>query len=246
MYAYRSCLALLTLATATLVGCSSATTNADETVSLAAPPTATTTAATPTVQPVIAQYTLVEDTERNYRALVETADSKSLNLAWQKIRQDFLDNYPDGGYFVRFDCAIDDNPDAAANRLANAKVTVGALGAAQTGLKKGQHEFKMNDNARCGDDPGFKATFDREAPLSEQVAIDICNEHIDDQYTVEQVPATLADVKATATNGKWTVTGTSQGNSPYGVNPATMVFTCNVWKTDSGTVMRDLPRFETQ
>jgi len=247
MHAYRSSLAILAFAAVTVTGCSNTATSTDESSSTATATSTTTTTAALTVQPVAAKYTLVEDTDRNYRALVDTADSKSLNLAWQNIRKEFLASYPDGGYFVRFDCAIDDDPNTAANRLANAKVAVGTLGAAQTGLNKGQNEFRMNKNARCGDDPGFKATFDREAPLSEQAAIDICNERIDEEYTVEQVPASLADVKATAAaNGKWTVTGTAQGTSPYGGNPATMIFTCNVWKTDSGTIMRDLPRFKTQ
>lgn len=89
----------------------------------------------------------------------------------------------------------------------------------------------MNKNARCGEDPGFKVTYDREAPLAEQAAVDICRARIDEEYTVEQVPATLRDVKTTtASNGKWTVTGTAQGTGSYGVDAAEMVFTCTVWK----------------
>lgn len=247
MRTYRSSAAVAALAalTATVTACDGAGNSGDDTASTTA--ATSTTTSTAVAQPVPARYTLIQDNDRNFRALVTTADSKALNLAWQSIRTQFLNEYSDGGYFVQFDCQYGDDPDKAANRLANAKVAVGALGGAQTGLAPGKSEFKMNKNARCGEDPGFKATYDREAPLAEQAVVDICRERIDEEYTVEQVPATLRDVKTTtAADGKWTVTGTAQGTGSYGVDAAEMVFTCTVWKTDSGTVMRDLPRFKTQ
>ena len=230
----------------TLAGCSSSTApTATPDSAAAAPSTTTTTAAAATPQP--AAYTLQQDSDREYRALVTTADSHSLRLAWEKIRAQFLSAGDPGGYFVRFDCEIGDDPTTAANRLANAKVAVGARGAAQTGLREGKSEFTMNSGARCGDDDGFHATFDRAAPLTEQTVTDVCHEHIEDKYTVEQLPVDLRGVTTTeAPDGKWVVSGEAVGTSRYGGDPAVMEFTCNVWKTPTGTLMRDLPVWSTK
>ncbi|GBF17705.1 hypothetical protein Br6_05112 [Rhodococcus sp. Br-6] len=217
----------------------------DDETQAAAISTSAAPAAVEPVQP--ATYTLHEDGKRGYRALVQTAEAPRLQAAWKQIRTQLADTMPAGGYFVTFDCAIGDDPTKAANRLANAKIAIGALGAAQTGLDEGGNEFKMNKGARCGEDEGFHATFDRAAPITEQSATDICHERIEDEYTAEQLPVTLSDVDAAeGAQGKWTVTGTVQGASKYGTDSAVMRFSCNVWKTDTGTLMRDLPVFTTK
>ncbi|WP_145238463.1 DUF2510 domain-containing protein [Prescottella equi] len=217
----------------------------DDESQAAATSTSAAPAAAEPVQP--ATYTLHEDGKRGYRALVQTAETPRLQAAWKQIRTQLADTMPAGGYFVTFDCAIGDDPDEAANRLANAKVAIGALGAAQTGLKEGGNEFKMNKGARCGEDQGFHATIDRAAPITEQSATDICRERIEDEYTAEQLPVSLSDVHAVeGAQGKWAVTGTAQGTSKYGTDAAVMCFSCNVWKTDTGTLMRDLPVFTTK
>jgi hypothetical protein len=232
----------------TLSGCSSGTepTTAPDATTATATPRTTTAATTAAATPQPSTYTLEQSNNREYRALVTTADSRSLRLAWETIRAQFLAAGEPGGYFVRFDCEISDEPGAATNRLANAKVAVGALGAAQTGLREGKSEFVMNPGAPCGDDDGFHATFDRTAPLTEQTVTDVCREHIEDQYTVEQLPVELRDVTATeASDGKWSVAGEAVGASRYGGDTAVMEFRCSVWKTSTGTLMRDLPVWST-
>lgn len=229
--------ALIGLAALTLTACGDSKTTA-------APSTSTSVAATTT--PVqAASYTLHQD-GKVFRVLVTTADSRALNLAYEKIKSQMLSNQPAGGYFLSFDCAYDDaGTTKAANRLANARIAVGKLGAAQTGLKEGQGRFEMNKGARCEANPQPAVTADKDAPFTEASVTDICQRRIEDEYTVEQLPITLSNLKTTtAADGRWTVTGNAQGTKA-GADAALMSFTCNVWKSPTGLVMRDLPTFET-
>ncbi|OBG21540.1 hypothetical protein A5768_25890 [Mycolicibacterium fortuitum] len=58
----------------------------------------------------------------------------------------------DDGYFVSINCSAGGTRDVD-NRLANGKFAIGAIGAARTGLKEGQHEVTLVDGAKCPPDP---------------------------------------------------------------------------------------------
>lgn len=55
---------------------------------------------------------------------------------------------PDGGYFVSINCTTGGSA-GADNRLGNGKFAVGQLGAAQTGLPAGGHEFEPVAERTC-------------------------------------------------------------------------------------------------
>ncbi|WP_336879582.1 hypothetical protein [Rhodococcus globerulus] len=230
-----SAAAILAVASISLVACSSSSPGAEPDVtSITAAATSTVAAARP------APYMLQESGKGEYIALVQTADVVQLSAAWRKIRDQILKTEADGGYFVRFDCSVGDDPSKAANRLANAKVAVGAFGAAQTGLRAGGAEFKATSGPRCGDDPGYKSTANRTAPLSEQSVNDLCHEFIEEKYTVEQLPVTITETATSASaDGGWLATGTAQGTSKYGTDIAVMQYRCEVSNT-AGTMRRDV------
>jgi len=191
-----------------------------------------------------APYTLHESGDGHFYALVKTADTRQLMAAWHQIREEIVETRPDGGYFVTFDCAVGHDAGEAVNRLANAEVAVGRLGAEQTGLEAGADEFTMTAGARCGEDLGFHATFDRSAPLTEQSAVDVCRERIEDEFNTDQLPVALRGLEAVeVAEGQWTVTGTAQGAETYGPT-AVIRFSCNAGTTDTGALLQDLPVFE--
>ncbi|MBM4574956.1 hypothetical protein GS896_25660 [Rhodococcus hoagii] len=216
---------------ASLTACSS-----DDTTDTATAAAASTTTTRTFVPPPAAPYTLHRDGKDEFTATVTTADTQALRVTWQKIRKEILASEPDGGYFIHFDCA---NPTPEHSpRIGNGKVAVGRLGAAQTGLNAGSHEMKFVDGARCGDDPGYTSTADRKAPLTEQSVNDLCREWIEEKYTVEQLPVTIANAKAVeGTEGKWTGTGTAQGASKYGDETAVLSYTCTA-QNNTGTMLR--------
>lgn len=181
---------------------------------------------TTTTAVTVPAYEMTEQ-DRELTALVKTDNTDQLRLVYREIADQVTDTYPDGGYFLRIDCAFGNEPGKAAIRLANARIAVGQLGAAQTGLKAGQSDIEFNTGVRCVENPA-PTTFDPNRPLDEGYAVELCEGRLEEKYVAGQLPLTLSKVRVTEEGGEWTVTGSVHGTVPEGQSAADMNFECVV------------------
>lgn len=102
--------------------------------------------ATPASAPVTPAYTVVSDEQDLVRVAVDALPAgDGLRTIFDAVR---ATKKQDGGYFVQINCSTG-GTDQADNRLANGRFAVGALGAAQTGLKPGAAEFEAEAGRTC-------------------------------------------------------------------------------------------------
>ncbi|MBF6189406.1 hypothetical protein [Nocardia farcinica] len=175
-------------------------------------------------------------------ALVRTDDTAELRSVFDEIADDVLANRPDGGYHVRLDCAIGHDPTKAANRLANGRIAVGALGAAQTGLKPGQRTIEFNTGRTCREGAPT-TTFDPGRQLDREYALQLCRGRLEEKYVADQRPLDFTGVSAVEGAEGWTVTGAAQGKAKPGATTAVVDFECRVRDNPPRTeVVRFEPR----
>ncbi len=80
-------------------------------------------------------------------AIVDFDDQADLRKVFDDVVSKHQD-LADGGYHVQINCSTGGSA-SADNRLGNGRFAIGALGAAQVGLKDGASEFKVNEHATC-------------------------------------------------------------------------------------------------
>jgi len=220
----------LTLLAAGIAACSSA----PET-----PAPATTTNTTIATAPKTPPYELLEN-GRQLTALVRTDDTELLRLVYREISGRTIGTRPAGGYFLNIDCAINNEPGKAANRLATAKIAVGTLGAAQTGLGPGKSTIDFNTGRTCREG-ATPTTFDRARVLDRDYAVELCRGRIEEKYVADQRPVKMFDVNVTEAGGTWTVTGVAQGKSNGGTEKAKNAFQCSA--VNDGVLRSELVKF---
>ncbi|OMC00351.1 hypothetical protein A5733_04365 [Mycobacterium sp. NS-7484] len=179
-----------------------------------------------TVAATVPAYEMTEQ-DKELTALVKTDNTDQLRLVYREIADQVTDTYPEGGYFLRIDCAFGNEPGKTAIRLANARIAVGQLGAAQTGLKAGQSDIKFNTGVRCIENPEPE-TFDPNRPLDQTYAVELCEGRLEEKYVAGQLPLTLSNVRATEDSGEWTVSGSVRGTVPEGQSSSDVSFECVV------------------
>jgi hypothetical protein len=205
----------------------------DDTTAASVP---TTTAGLP---PTAAPYELRED-GRDLTMLVTTDNTDELGAAFRALADTVVDSYPDGGYFVQIDCALE----GQSTRLGNGKIAVGSLGAAQTGLSAGQRDIDWLTGQNC--QPGHtETTFDPDRPLDHAYALELCRGKVESEYVAQQRPVDLLEVETTESAGKWTVAGTARGRSTS-ASAASVAFTCTAHVNSAGLLMVDLTQFDVQ
>lgn len=185
----------------------------------------------PTPDTPPAPYELIEDAGL-LTMRVTTDHTGALGAAFRELARRVLDTYPEDGYFVQVDCAIDGQN----GRLGNGKIAVGTMGAARTGLPvDGQHiEWLTGKHCR----PGYvEPTVDLDRKLDSDYVLELCLGRIEDKYTADHLPVALSDVDITESKGWWTVTGKAQGE-----NAPSVEFTCQVWERP-GMLRVGLTRF---
>ncbi|WP_330253162.1 hypothetical protein OG874_00655 [Nocardia sp. NBC_00565] len=214
-----------------IAGCSAEETSSPSTPSTTAAPPRTTQAAAP-------RYEFSEK-GRQLTALVWTDDTEQLRLAYREITKNVLATHAEGGYFLNLDCGIGNDPSKAANRLAVAKIAVGKLGAAQTGLAEGKSSIDFNTGRTCREDQ-TPATFDPNRQLDKDYAVELCRGKIEEKYVADQRPVKLANVSTTEAGGRWTTTGKAQGASKTGGDMALVTFEC---VSTSGPLRTELTKF---
>ncbi|UGT65350.1 hypothetical protein LTT66_18445 [Nocardia gipuzkoensis] len=149
--------------------------------------------------------------------------------------------HPPGGYFLNIDCAIGHEPGKPANRLAVAKMAVGQLGAAQTGLEAGKSTIDFNTGRTCREGAA-PTTFDRARVLDRDYAIELCRGRIEEKYVADQRPVKMFDVNVTEAGGTWIVAGVAQGKSNGGTEKAKMAFQCST--VNDGLLRTELTKFD--
>ncbi|WP_050767923.1 hypothetical protein [Nocardia farcinica] len=91
-------------------------------------------------------YTVTRD-QQTFTATVDFDDEADLRAVFDDVREKNSD-LPDGGYDVMINCSTGGTAEVPA-RLAWGRFAIGNLGAAQTGLEKGDSELKLMDGVRC-------------------------------------------------------------------------------------------------
>lgn len=206
----------------------------------AAPITTTTPNTAIVTAPKTPPYDLSEN-GRQLTALVRTDDTELLRLVYREISGRVIGTHQPGGYFLNIDCAIGNEPGKAANRLAVAKMAVGQLGAAQTGLEAGKSTIDFNTGRTCREGAA-PTTFDRARPLDRDYAVELCRGRIEEEYVADQRPVKMFELNVTEAGGTWTVTGVAQGKSNGGLEKAKMAFQCSA--VNDGLLRTALTKFD--
>ncbi|MEU1432112.1 hypothetical protein ABZ412_34100 [Nocardia sp. NPDC005746] len=209
-----------TAAALLLAGCGTAEDQTSAAPGSTTAPAAATTSVRPTA--TVPAYE-VKESGQQFTALVRTDDTAELSAAFREIARKVLDGtYRDGGYTVRFDCAIDYDPAKSVNRLGTGKIARGTLGAAQTGLRAGQYTIDFNTGRTCREGAPT-TTFDPARQLDHDYAVELCLKRIEEKYVADQRPVTLSGVNVTEADGKWTVTAVAQGAPKPGMGSTAAV-----------------------
>ncbi|WP_159844963.1 hypothetical protein [Nocardia sp. CY41] len=204
-------------------------------------PTTTTPSTAAATVAAVPAYEFSEDGKK-LTALVRTDDTDQLRLVYREISGRVLASYPAGGYFLNLDCAFGNDPSKAANRLATAKIAVGPLGAAQTGLEPGKASIDFNTGRMCREGAAPE-TFNADRSLDRDYAVELCRGRVEEKYVADQRPVKMMNIDVTEASGRWTVTGTAQGKSkPGGGEMAKVSFQCV--STNDGLLKTDLVKFD--